>query len=224
MKKTKVSKGDLKTRQLITREAARLMYQEGVSQYHTAKFMAARSVLSGGGKSAYIRNPSHLPSNGEINEAVDALAELHEGDTRYSQLFAMRILALEYMQKLERFSPRLIGSVSTGRIKKTSDIDIHIFTDDMEALLLYLDCQGWQYETANITVSQNGILKAYTHIYIDSEYPIELSVYSNNEIRIRGRSSTDGKPIIRVSAAKLLELILNEHEEQWQRYIALATE
>ncbi len=224
MKKIKGFKGDVKTRQLITREAARLMYQDSVSQYHTAKYMAARKILSGGGKNIRVKNPSHLPSNGEISEAVDALAQLHEGDFRYAQLFSMRVVALEYMQQLEAFSPRLIGSVSTGRIKKTSDIDIHIFTDSMEELRLRMDTLGWQYEIADITVSQNGILKVYSHVYINCEYPIELSVYPRYDIRVRTRSSTDGKPIIRMTANKLLELIFNEHEEQWSHHIELGLE
>ncbi len=224
MKKAKGLKGDFKTRQLITHEAARLMYQDGVSQYHTAKYIAARNVLSGGGKRISIKNPSYLPSNGEISDAVNTMADFYEGEFRYEQLFTMRVLAFEYMQQLENFTPRLIGSVSTGRIKKTSDIDIHVFTDSMEELQDRMKILGWQYETTDIIVSQNGVLKTYTHVYIDHEYPIELSVYLKNDIRVRTRSSTDGNPIIRMTTNKLLELIFKEHEEQWNRYIERGVE
>lgn len=224
MKKVKGFKGDVKIRQLITNEAARLMYQDCVSQYHTAKYMAARKVLSGGGKKISIKSPSYLPTNGEISAAVDTLVQLHEGDSGYVQLFSMRVIALEYLQQLEAFSPRLIGSVSTGRIKKTSDIDIHVFTDSMEELQNRMDVLGRLYETADVVVSQNSVLKVYTHVYIEHEYPIELSVYPKNEIRVRTRSSTDGKPIIRMTANKLLELIFNEHGDQWSRYIERGVE
>jgi len=40
--------------------------------------------------------------------------------------FAMRVIALEAMQALERFSPRLIGSVATGHVRRGSDIDLHV--------------------------------------------------------------------------------------------------
>ena len=224
MKKTRKSRGDLKSRQLIINEAARLMYQEGVSQYHTAKTMAARKVLSGGGRKMCIKSVSSLPSNGEISEAVNSLAEFHEGELRGSQLFSMRILALELMQQLEHVSPRLIGSVSTGRVRKTSDIDIHVFTDDIESLLSHIKSMAWHYVTDAVTVSQNGVLREYTHIYIDEQYPVELSVYSRNDIRVRTRSSTDGKPIVRLGSNALLDLILTEHNEQWALYTESAVQ
>jgi len=219
MKKNKTRKGDASTRQLIINEAARLMYQEGVTQYYSAKHTAARRVLSGGGKVVSIRNPSHLPSNGEIADAVDALADFYEGEYRTTQLFTMRLLALELMQQLTLFSPRLIGSVSTGRIKKSSDIDIHVFTDDIELLQQHIKILGLHYTMGDVTITQSGRLKSYTHLYIEAQYPVELSVYANSEIRIRGRSSTDGKPIVRMSASGLIDVISDEHPQQWQHYL-----
>ncbi len=209
-------------RQLITHEAARLIYEEGVSQYHTAKSMAFKNVLSAGGRAPNYRNPSFLPSNGEICEAVNRLADLYEGEARQNRLFDMRVLALECMRQLSEFSPRLIGSVSTGNIKNSSDIDIHIFTDNIEELLSHLASLGWAYERDDITIAQQGTYKQYTHLYIDRGYPVELSVYTEKDIRIRTRSSTDGKPIVRYSVNKLLELILVEHGEQWHQLLGVS--
>ena len=45
------------------------------------------------------------------------------------QLNEMRQIAIKVMRKLSDFSSRLIGSVSTGRIRESSDIDIHVFVD-----------------------------------------------------------------------------------------------
>ena len=218
MNRNQRNKGNQKTRQLIIQEAARLMYEDGIDQFHTAKFTAAKKILLG--NSSQIRKtPSFLPSNGEIAQALDALADFHEGDSRTIRLFEMRILTLEVMQNLEPFFPRLIGSVSTGRIKKNSDIDLHIFTDDFEQLVNHIEKLRWYYEMQEVTILKSGKLASYTHIYLDQEFPVELSVYPLQELRVRGRSSTDGKPIIRLSPSKLLDLILMDHPAQWEKYL-----
>ena len=215
----KTCKGDFRLREMITKEAAKLMYEGHSNQYHTAKWRAAKSVLSRGDKRVKNIRTHDLPSNGEISEAVYALAKFNEGDSISVRLFAMRIAALDIMEKLDEFSPRLIGSVSTGCIKKSSDIDIHIFTDSIEMLEHKLQELNWHFEREQTHILYNGKPREFTHIYIEQEFPVELSVYPSNEIRVQGRSSTDGKPIVRFSYTKLLALIQGEHNEQWQAHI-----
>lgn len=199
-------------RHLITREAARLMYEEGVGQYFDAKRMAAKRLI---GKQ-YRFHPKYLPSNGEISDALYELSQLKDPATHEERLFHMRCRALEVMEQLTPFSPRLIGSVSTGRIREGSDIDLHVFTDEIEELEHYLDTLGWRHERKTTTINVNGRFVEYQHIYLDFDYPVELSVYPLRELRVVGRSSTDHKPIRRLSAAKLQQLITDEH---WSLYI-----
>ena len=188
------------------------MYEDGVEHYLEAKKKAARKVLG--------RQIKHLPSNGEISEALHNLARFQHGDSHNRTLFEMRLLAMEVMEQLDAFMPRLIGSVSTGKIRRGSDIDLHIFTDSLETIHVRLETLDWQYETRQILIQKSGRPMEFTHIYLDFEYPVELSIYPLNEIRIRGRSSTDGKPIIRLSVAKVRELIMSEHGDAWEAYLA----
>ena len=220
MRKNQFVKGNIQLRQTILREAARLMYEEGVGQYYTAKWRAAKRVLGQGGKKVRSIRTRDLPSNGEISQALFQLAQLYEGNTIQDRLFAMRISALEIMEKFEQFCPRLIGSVSTGRIKKTSDIDLHLFTDHIEILESHINLLGWPYERDQITIKYNGKFREFTHFYLEHEFPLELSVYPLSEIRVRGRSSTDGKPIVRLSYEKLLRLIEQEHASEWDQYLS----
>jgi len=88
-----------------------------------------------------------------------------------------------------------------------SDIDIHVFVDHIESLLVYLDHLGWRYETSLVTIQQNGVLNDYHHVYLWLDYPIELSVYPTLEIRKTTRSSVDGKPIQRLSLSKVVALV-----------------
>ena len=199
-------------RLLITREAARLMYEEGVKQYLHAKRTAAKRIIGGQYKYA----PKYLPSNGEISDAVYALSQLKDPDTHEEQLYRMRCRAVEIMEQLQPFSPRLIGSVSTGRIRADSDIDLHVFCDEIEELENHLESLGWRFERETTSININGKMVDYQHIHLDFDFPVELSVYPLRELRVVTRSSTDGKPIDRLSVSKVRQLILDEH---WAHYL-----
>ena len=220
-KQAKYHKNDKRLRNTITLEAAKLMYHGEAAQFHTAKWRAARSIFchGPGRQQARTIRPQDLPSNGEIAEAVYQIAKFYEGDTFYYRLFNMRIAALGLMESLHPFSPRLIGSVSTGKITRHSDIDIHVFSDSLESLSTHLKQQNWQFEEKQVCIMVNSKVKTFTHIYITHEFPVELSVYPQCDLRIRSRSSTDGKAIERLSYNKLLTLIETEHAEEWAEYL-----
>lgn len=207
----------------IATEAARLMYEEGVKQYFTAKRMAARRLLGRVAGRRLRYRPADLPSNGEIRDALLALAALAEGSGRTRRLFAMRIVALEAMRAIAPFEPRLIGSVSTGHIRRGSDVDLQVFTDDEDALERHLRGLGWTFERERVTIQKFGEIREYVHFHVADVFPIELTVYARRELRFRPRSSTDGKPIVRVSANMLSALLLREHAEAWARYLADGT-
>jgi len=79
-----------------------------------------------------------LPSNAEIAMELDKLADEFEGPERYERLIKMRREALKMMEKLQHFSPRLIGSVWRGTAHKGSDIDIEIFASRPSEILRQL--------------------------------------------------------------------------------------
>jgi hypothetical protein len=124
------------------------------------------------------------------------------------------------MRALEPFEPRLIGSVSTGHIRKGSDIDLHVFTDDPDALLVHVKGLGWVYETERVTILKFGEIREYMHVHVKDRYDVELTVYDRRELRFRPRSSTDGRPIVRVKPAALELLLASEHTEPWRAYLA----
>jgi len=151
------------------------------------------------------------------------MAELAEGSRRTRRLFAMRVVALEAMRALAPFEPRLIGSVSTGHIRRGSDIDIQIFTDDPDALEAHLKALGWVFEKERVSIQKFGQIREYTHYHVADTFPIELTVYALRELRFRPKSSTDGKPIVRVKASALELLLTREHPEAFAQYLADGT-
>ncbi len=213
MKKTEI-------RQALAQEAARLMYEEGVDQYFDAKRLAAKRLFGRCGEKKMRYRPQDLPSNGEIQAALRDMIQFTEGELSQQRLFAMRVIAFETMVTLEPFKPRLIGSVSTGHVRHGSDIDLHVFTDSLEEIETYLHQLGWHFKTKEVTIHVNNEYKDYTHIYYKRVFPIELSVYSHDEIRVMSRSSTDGKPIVRVKASALEKMLAEQHSQEWELYLA----
>src|SRR5437868_15352236 len=128
---------DAKLRYAIALEAARLMYERVETEYFTAKRKAAQRLCRGNVK------PGDLPSNAEIRDQIQVFARIHEGDRRTENLRAMRLHALRLMRLLAPFRPRLIGSVMTGHVRKGSDIDVHLFTDQVGLVTDLLEGEGY---------------------------------------------------------------------------------
>src|SRR5260370_34707109 len=94
---------NVKLRQAIALEAARLMYERIESEYFTAKRKAAKRLCRGGVK------PADLPSNAEIRDQIQVFARIHEGGQRTAHLRDLRLEALLLVPLLRAFRPRLIG-------------------------------------------------------------------------------------------------------------------
>ena len=200
------------------------MYDRQESEYYRAKMKAARRLCRGWAK------PADLPSNAEIRDQIQMFARFYEGDQRTANLQAMRLAALRLMRLLAAFRPRLIGSVLTGHIRQGSDIDLHLFSDSVEAVAHVLDGEGLVYEVERKLVRKDGEQRQFRHIHIMGEYPIELTLYAENQAHYVFKSSITGKAIERASAPQLLQLLeqaypqldieaaLAEAEEQIDRF------
>jgi hypothetical protein len=206
-------------RAAIAQLAAQIMYGEDVKQYFTAKRLAAKRLLGQSSAKNLRYRPQDLPSNGEIKAALLELVTEIEGDGRTRRLFAMRIVALEAMKALEPFSPRLIGSVATGHVRSGSDVDLHVFAWDAADVEAHVRALGWTHDVQRVSIMKHGKVMEFTHVLVPDVFPIELTVYAPNELRNRPRSSTDGKPIVRIRAAALEKICEREHAELWRHYL-----
>ena len=94
------------------------MVEENVTQFLDAKKLAAKRLFG--------KPLKNLPSNKEVADAVYQMNHLLDSEVLDQQLFEMRQVAVEVMETLKDFSPRLIGSVSTGRIRESSDLILYL--------------------------------------------------------------------------------------------------
>jgi len=196
-----------KLRRQIAWQAARLMYDRQESEYYRAKLKAARRICVGWVK------PADLPSNAEIRNEIQSLARLHEGERRNDNLRDMRLEALRLMRVLSRFRPRLIGSVLTGHIRNGSDIDLHVFSDSIEAVAAALEFEGVVYDLERKRVRKNGEERVFTHIYVKDRFPFELTVYATNKLNYAFKSSITGKAIERCSINELEQFLEKEYPQ-----------
>jgi hypothetical protein len=196
-----------KLRHHIAWEAARLMYHRQESEYYQAKMKAARRLCRGWVK------PGDLPSNAEIRDQVQSFARLLEGPSRDQHLREMRLEALRVMRLLRAFRPRLIGSTLTGHVRRGSDIDLHVFSDSIEAVTAALDVEAMRYEVQRKRVRKQGVHRVYTHVHVAERFSIELTVCPENAAHLVPKSSITGKAIERASIAQLEQLLSREYED-----------
>ncbi len=181
------------------------MYDREESEYFRAKMKAARRICSGDPK------PSDLPSNREIRDQIQTFARLHEGERRDENLLQMRIEALRMMRMLRAFRPRLIGSTLTGHVRRGSDIDLHVFSDSVEAVSTALEAEGVAHEVERKRVRKQGVQQLFTHIHARGHFPFELTIYPANKAHHVFKSSVTGKAIERASIAELEQLLAREY-------------
>ena len=194
-------------RREIAWEAARRLYDRRESEYYRAKMKAARQLCRGWVK------PADLPSNAEIRDQVQRLAHSLEGDQRTHDLRDMRLEALRLMNLLQRFRPRLIGSVLTGQIRSGSDIDIHVFSDSTEAVVLTLQDEGLTLDVERKKVRKHGQERIFTHIHVRDRFPVELTVYPAKQAHVVFKSSVTGKAMERASRTELEQMLRLQYPE-----------
>ena len=125
-------------RNRVAQEAALLLYTSQEKEYKQAKQRAADTWGVRG-----------LPSNFEVAEELDIIAEEREGAQRRELLLRMRMEAKEIMETLKIFNPRLVGSVWRGTARQNSDIDIHTFSQDHHQVLDLLQKRNYEVERSD---------------------------------------------------------------------------
>lgn len=135
------TRNDDALRRRLAQEAARIMAEDGVRDFATAKRKAAARLNQ-------VEN-HHLPSNREIEDALTEYLHLFHGRDLPRALRAHLEVAIEAMRLLERFSPRLTGPLLNGLVTPFADIPIHAFPDDPEQLAVWLHEQGIPFEENN---------------------------------------------------------------------------
>jgi len=161
----------------VADEAATLLYARQEKEYKQAKLKAAK-----------ILGIRIMPSNADVAEALDKLADEREGEDRKKELVTMRMEALLMMKTLRKMQPVLTGSVWRGTARRGSDIDITVFSDNQEKVQTVLEEGGYKItKTEFQTVTKHGIkLETFhIHLFLKSSHEAEIIVRGLQRIHMK---------------------------------------
>ena len=188
-------------RRALAQEAARIMAQHGIHDFLTAKRKAAERLGVG--------DSSALPRNTEIEQALAEYQRLFDAGTHQHSLHEQRRAALHAMHRLSEFEPRLVGPVLTGTATEHADIQLHLFADRPEYVVLQLIDHGITHEFTERRVRLDAErTKAYPGLrFAVNDRYVEATVFPRDGIRQAPASPVDGKPMRRADAAELETLL-----------------
>lgn len=118
----------------IAAAAARLMAEDGITDYYHAKKKAARQL----GLTEHVG----FPDNAEVEAELRAYRTLYQGEEHEELIAALRQEALEVLELLGQFNPYLTGSVLDGTAGEHSSIDILLYADSAKEVEIFLLNRG----------------------------------------------------------------------------------
>ncbi len=188
-------------RSAVAQEAARLMAEHGIQDFHLAKRKAAEryGVVEG----------AFLPKNTEIEAALASYQRLFGGDQHATSLREQRRVAVEAMRMLEKFEPRLVGAVLNGTATAHSDIQLHVFSDSPEAVYTHLMDKRYEYEVfeRKVRMTAERVVAVPSVRFEVGHDMVEAFVFARDGIRQAPISPVDGKPMRRATASEVRALI-----------------
>lgn len=188
-------------RHRLAHEAARLMVEGGIQDFHQAKRKAA--IRLG------IHDDASLPRNAEIEQALREHQRLFAGSAQSDALRQRREAAVHALEFLQPFAPRLVGPVLEGTADAHSPVQLHLHEDDPDAVQRFLDEHGIPAEARSrrLRWDRERVLDAPLWVFSADGVVFELLVLPCHALRQAPLSAVDEKPMRRASLARLRELL-----------------
>src|ERR1700712_1676659 len=191
----------------IAATAARLVVEEGM-EYGPAKRRALRELG--------LPSRTSLPNNDEVEVEVRDYIQLFCADTQPKELHALRLLALEWMQRMSAFRPHVGGAVWHGTATRLSDIYIQLFCDDSKSAEIALIDHHVDYEPRMVTGFHGEKVEALSvHAAsraLGEEIGVHLLVYDLDDLRGALKPDAQGRAP-RGNLAALRRLMAKDQEK-----------
>lgn len=195
-------------RNRVAQEAALLLYTSQEKEYKQAKKRAAETL-----------GARLLPSNFEVAEELDRIADEREGSKKRELLKRMRKEAKQIMTVLKEFSPCLVGSVWRGTARKNSDIDIYAFSQDANQVMDLLIKNHYNTEDSewrSVTKNGNKQSSLHIHLVLESGDAVEIVVRSPDCIGQQERCETYGDQKTGLNLSQLTKVL---EENPLQKFV-----
>lgn len=193
-------------REWLVQEAARIMADEGIKDYLQAKRKAAQHLGA--------PDTRNMPTNREIQDAVVDYQRLFHADRQPQQLRRLRGLAVEAMEFLAQFRPRLVGSVLDGSAGAYSDINLHVFADTSEEVALFLMDNDIPFETQErrLRFGKDHYADLTVYRFLADGEVVDLTVFGEAGRREPPRSRVDGMAMARAKLDEVRALLAGQGE------------
>ena len=191
-------------RHRLAHEAARLIAESGIRDFHQAKRKAAQRLG--------IHDDASLPRNSEIEAALREYQRLFQGDAQVNALRQRREAALRALEFFAPFDARLVGPVLDGTADANAPVHLHLYTDDAEAVPRFLDDHRIPAESSGrrLRLDRERALDCPVWLFSAEDLSFDLTVLPHDALRQAPLSNIDEKPMRRASAAQLRALLVEE--------------
>jgi predicted nucleotidyltransferase len=133
-----------------------------------------------------------------VEQALRAYQQLYQADEQRARLRLLRQNAREMMQLLAQFDPHLSGSVLSGSAGKYSDINIHLFTDSVKDVEMFLLNRQIPYRSRERRVYIGGEARSVPNFSVSTDdADFDITVFAPRDRRYQLRTTAEGKPFDR---------------------------
>lgn len=187
-------------RHRLAHEAARLMAEGGIRDFHQAKLKAAERLG--------IFDDASLPRNREIEDALREYQRLFQPEIG-DAVRVRREAAVRALEFFAEFEPRLVGPVLDGSADSHTPVALHLHSDDRDAVPRFLDQHGIPGDprTRRIRLDRERSDDAPVWMFSAEGLTFDLTVLSLDVLRQAPLVSVEEKPLRRASLAQLRALM-----------------
>ncbi|MDR1349707.1 MAG: hypothetical protein LBJ59_02795 [Zoogloeaceae bacterium] len=185
------------SRLLIASTAARLMAEDGITDFGRAKQKAARQLG--------LPESAMLPDNAEVEAELRLYQALYQSDAQPAELYRLRAEACKIMEVLADFHPYLTGAVLDGTAGAFSAIDLMLFADSAKEVEIFLLNRDMPFEHAEVRVTHHDKAEATLRLFTPAAEAI-LMIFPPHHERHRFKHR-DGRPRERARRETLLHLM-----------------
>ncbi len=191
-------------RHRLAHEAARLMAEDGIRDYHQAKLKAAARL-------GFVDDAS-LPRNREIEDALREYQRLFRTDAQAGDVRRRREAAVRALEFFAGFDPRLVGPVLDGTADGNSPVSLQLFADDADAVPRFLADHTIPAESRSrrLRLDRERSDEFPVWLFSAEELTFDVTVLPQAALRQAPLSNVDEKPMPRASLSQLRGLLAAE--------------
>ncbi|HEX8988841.1 MAG TPA: hypothetical protein VF816_12855 [Rhodocyclaceae bacterium] len=181
--------------------AARMMAEDGISDYGYAKRKATKALGA--------TELDALPTNDEIEAELRAYQAIYQDEEHADRIRALREIAVEVMEFLADFRPYLTGPVLDGTAGRYAGIDIELYADSAKDVEIMLLSRNIPYEIDEKSRGRADGMEAQLSLDWDG-VPVRLSIYPYLAERRQQRSPHTGRSAQRARIEAVTALLQQE--------------